>query len=396
MNSRLIRVLIVVIGIAIGLSAGYLFSRTSTTTSTHSARRQTSLRDAGGGSRRDHRGCARRPVRVRRARSGRGVLDVARREPDARPPEARRRVRRLADRAGRAKRVRGRRPAALENFRTLDAKVREFVQERQRAARGRHDLLGWPRIDGDRVDAGDGGSQRRASIPKCRHGRASQPSARDRSAAARGVILLLMVGLVLLGGASSASRRSPKRQRRCPWWSPSDSKRRCRRRERPSRRSCSPPHSSAASSRASSTAGHLPHLLERAARVLDASGIIVWVAEPSRQAARAGDIPRLRRTVPSRGWAASTATRTTPRRPPIARPKCAPSPGDASTNGAFIVPLMTSDGCVGVLSAEMKAGCEKDESAQALATIFAVAAGDARRDAVRSTRPVPVKIAAQA
>ena len=28
----------------------------------------------------------------------------------------------------------------------------------------------------------------------------------------------------------------------------------------------------------------LPHLLERAARVLDASGIIVWVAEPSRQA----------------------------------------------------------------------------------------------------------------
>ncbi len=30
----------------------------------------------------------------------------------------------------------------------------------------------------------------------------------------------------------------------------------------------------------------LPDLLERAARVLDASGIIVWIAEPSRQRAR--------------------------------------------------------------------------------------------------------------
>jgi hypothetical protein len=32
---------------------------------------------------------------------------------------------------------------------------------------------------------------------------------------------------------------------------------------------------------------------------------------------------------------------------------------------------MTSDGCVGVLSAEMKGGAEKDEGSQALATIFA-------------------------
>jgi signal transduction protein with GAF and PtsI domain len=45
--------------------------------------------------------------------------------------------------------------------------------------------------------------------------------------------------------------------------------------------------------------------------------------------------------------------------------------GDAITNGALVVPLMTSEGCVGVLSAEMKGGGEKDESSQALATIFA-------------------------
>ncbi len=32
---------------------------------------------------------------------------------------------------------------------------------------------------------------------------------------------------------------------------------------------------------------------------------------------------------------------------------------------------MTPDGCIGVLSTELKNGCEKDESSQALATIFA-------------------------
>ena len=61
--------------------------------------------------------------------------------------------------------------------------------------------------------------------------------------------------------------------------------------------------------------------------------------------------------------------------------------GDASTSGAVIVPLMTSDGCVGVLSAEMRAGAEKDESAQALADDLRLAARDARRDAAqRRTR----------
>jgi hypothetical protein len=68
--------------------------------------------------------------------------------------------------------------------------------------------------------------------------------------------------------------------------------------------------------------------------------------------------------------------------------------GDAFTSGAVIVPLMTSDGCVGVLSAEMKGGSEKDESSQALASIFAaqLATLVATPEAVQ----VPVKAAAQA
>ena len=45
--------------------------------------------------------------------------------------------------------------------------------------------------------------------------------------------------------------------------------------------------------------------------------------------------------------------------------------GDGTANGALVAPLLTADGCIGVLSAEMKGGSEKDESSQALASIFA-------------------------
>ena len=66
--------------------------------------------------------------------------------------------------------------------------------------------------------------------------------------------------------------------------------------------------------------------------------------------------------------------------------------GDASTAGAVIVPLMTSDGCVGVMSAEMKSGSEKDESAQALATIFAAQLATL----VATPAAIPMKAVAQA
>ena len=45
--------------------------------------------------------------------------------------------------------------------------------------------------------------------------------------------------------------------------------------------------------------------------------------------------------------------------------------GGPSTSGALVMPLLTPEGCTGVLSAEMKGGSERDESSQALATIFA-------------------------
>ena len=114
----------------------------------------------------------------------------------------------------------------------------------------------------------------------------------------------------------------------------------------------------------------LPALLERTARVLDASGMIVWLADSSGRElrpamafgysdqvmARMGTIPRDATNAAAAAYRAGQL-RTVP--------------GDGSANGALVAPLLTAAGCIGVLSAEMKGGSEKDESSQALASIFA-------------------------
>ena len=114
----------------------------------------------------------------------------------------------------------------------------------------------------------------------------------------------------------------------------------------------------------------LPGLLERAAGVLEASGIIVWVAEPpgnnlkpamsfgysDQVMARMGSIHRDANNAAAAAYRAGEMRTVN---------------GDTFANGALVMPLLTSDGCIGVLSAEMKSGSERDESSQALAAIFA-------------------------
>jgi hypothetical protein len=114
----------------------------------------------------------------------------------------------------------------------------------------------------------------------------------------------------------------------------------------------------------------LPALLDRAAGVINASGIIVWMADsggrelrpamsqgyPADVIARMGSIPR------DASNAVASAYRAGELRVVA---------GDKSASGAVVVPLTTTDGCVGVLSAEMRGGSEKDERSQALATILA-------------------------
>ena len=278
--------------------------------------------------------------------------------------------------------------AALENFRALDGRVREFVQ-------GGNSLLAADMIFSDGLESmATASTQLTAALnEELQHRTASVDALRNRQLAVLGggaaVILLLMAGLALAG--ISASRSAEPELAATPPAEPV-------RFEAPL-----PKARAAVTPKLLRTAQlcrelarvaesrHLPALLERAAKVLDSSGIIVWVAEPSRQAlvpalshgyedkvvARMGSIHR------DANNAAAAAYRSCEVRTVA---------GDASTNGAVIVPLMTSDGCVGVLSAEMKSGSEKDESSQALATIFA-----AQLATLVATPPsVPVKVAAQA
>jgi hypothetical protein len=114
----------------------------------------------------------------------------------------------------------------------------------------------------------------------------------------------------------------------------------------------------------------LPRLLERAAGILHASGIVLWIADPDGRelspivvhgyspqlAARFGTIAR------DAGNVTALAYRTG---------LLQTMKSDAVSNGAVAAPLVTGTGCVGVMAAEMKDGGEQQEPLLAAATIFA-------------------------
>jgi hypothetical protein len=115
----------------------------------------------------------------------------------------------------------------------------------------------------------------------------------------------------------------------------------------------------------------LPGLLARAADMMDASGVVVWLGDrtgadlrpvlahgyPEHVLARMPKVPR------SADNAAATAYRTGKLQIVLRRP--------GGANGAVVAPLLSSDGCVGALTAEILAGSEATDSVQALAAIIA-------------------------
>jgi hypothetical protein len=115
----------------------------------------------------------------------------------------------------------------------------------------------------------------------------------------------------------------------------------------------------------------LTRLLGRAAEVMDASGLMVWMGDTA-----GGDL----RPVLAHGYSAKMIARI----PPV--PRSADNaaaaayrsgtlqivlshPGGAS--GAVVAPILAADGCIGALSAEIRDGGETSEAVQALAAIFA-------------------------
>jgi hypothetical protein len=115
----------------------------------------------------------------------------------------------------------------------------------------------------------------------------------------------------------------------------------------------------------------LPGLLARAADVMDASGLVVWLGNaagadlrpvlshgyPDHVLARMPNVPR------SADNAAAAAYRTGKLQIVLRRP--------GGSNGAVVAPLLAAEGCVGALTAEILAGSETTDGVQALAALVA-------------------------
>ena len=114
----------------------------------------------------------------------------------------------------------------------------------------------------------------------------------------------------------------------------------------------------------------LPGVLERASQLLDAQGIILWIADPDGReltpilahgyprnlVTRLGNILR----------DADNATAAALRTGLVQTVK-----GDAASNGAIAAPLVTASGCVGVMAAEVRHEGESQEAVVAAAGIIA-------------------------
>jgi len=115
----------------------------------------------------------------------------------------------------------------------------------------------------------------------------------------------------------------------------------------------------------------LKALLGRAAEVMEASGLMVWLGSTS-----GGDL----RPILAHGYSAQTIARM-PSVPRSANNAAAAAyrsgglqivlsqPGSAA--GAIVAPLLSADGCIGALSVETRGGGETSDAIQAVAVIFA-------------------------
>jgi hypothetical protein len=115
----------------------------------------------------------------------------------------------------------------------------------------------------------------------------------------------------------------------------------------------------------------LKQMLARAADVLDASGLVVWIGSTGgadlQPMVSHGYTPQIVARMPSVPRSADNAAAAAYRTGTLQ--VVSSKPGGAS--GALVAPLLAADGCIGALSAEVRGGGEGSKNIQALATIFA-------------------------
>lgn len=114
----------------------------------------------------------------------------------------------------------------------------------------------------------------------------------------------------------------------------------------------------------------LSSLLARAADVLDARVLVVWVGDPRGVELR----PVLAHGYPAQALARLPATPRTADNATAAAWRNADLQvvhSDGESAGALVAPLLTPEGCLGVLAVETRHGTERQEPVQALARILA-------------------------
>ena len=117
-------------------------------------------------------------------------------------------------------------------------------------------------------------------------------------------------------------------------------------------------------------ANGLPDLLARAAALINASGLILWVKDTDGSTLRAAgeygygrDFLQRFNSIPEDG--------NNPTAKAFRESSLQVVPSGNSTNGALAQPLMVGDRCVGVLSAELRDGWESKNDVHAITTILA-------------------------
>lgn len=116
------------------------------------------------------------------------------------------------------------------------------------------------------------------------------------------------------------------------------------------------------------TAAALPDLLARAAVLLDAAGIILWMGagEELFAVTAHGYDPKILARLGPIGRQADNATAAAWRTGEIGT-----VPGDMMSNGAVVAPMFGVDSCIGVLAAEIRHGRESDPSTRAVTAMLA-------------------------
>jgi hypothetical protein len=274
--------------------------------------------------------------------------------------------------------------SALQDFEQMDRRVRDYVQGGQK-------LLASDLIFADSLEIAGAmtGSLEQARVAELQAGDASTATLRRQQLAAAGgaaaialLVVVLLAPLPATPEASVARTLDPIPAPVSPGSDPSDIglaldetwSRPKRAAEAPAL--ASPPLDLASVASLCSDLARvvdtqaLPSILERTAAVLDAPGIVLWIADPDGRelspiithgyapqfVSRLGTILRDAENVTAAAFRTSLLQTVN---------------ADAVSNGAIAAPLVTPAGCVGVMAAEVRREGERDSAKLSAATIVA-------------------------